>query len=109
MRKGACMVRRNRKNGEPDVLVNGYYMPKEIVDGYLALRDQLILELTTHLEKDFCNVTVELTDRSAQIVARNKAKEIGYCLHLSPRSVSQLEKVMGTQKFSQVMHELQEE
>lgn len=87
------------------VLIDGYYVPKEIAKAYAQLRCYCVSELTQVLE-EFCHSvhTVVENDVSVLSAVDTDTGKI-YKFELSPMKVSQIEKAIGTKKLQEYIKE----
>lgn len=81
------------------VLVDGYYMPKEIAGAYRQLKEYCVLELRKELEKFCHHVRLEVERDVSVLYAVAQETDQLYRFELSPMRVSQIEKAIGTKKL----------
>lgn len=81
------------------VLVDGYYVPKEIAGAYRQLKDYCVAELRQELEKFCQHVRVEIESDVSVMYAEERETKLVYRFELSPMRVSQIEKAIGTKKL----------
>lgn len=87
------------------VLVDGYYVPKEIASAYKQLKEYCVVELRQELEKFCHHVRVETeSDVSVLYAVENETEKV-YRFELSPMRVSQIEKAIGTKKLLEYIKE----
>lgn len=87
------------------VLIEGYYVPKEIASAYVRLKDYCVSELQEVLSPFCHNIGVVLEDGVSILCAVDNATNQSYRFELSPMKISQIEKAIGTKKLEDYIKE----
>lgn len=91
-------------NKEELELVNGYYMPKQIIPAFLQLRQYCIDETIIEM-RQICQ-SVDCIQENDQFIVRG-LKSNGALIRviMTPQNVSHIEKLIGTSKFIEFIEE----
>ncbi|MBS4749949.1 hypothetical protein GMA11_01470 [Granulicatella sp. zg-ZJ] len=93
---------------EPLELVDGYYIPVEIVDSYKRLRAYCVSELLD-VFRTFCHSVECMYEDGLMVVsAIDNQTNVAYRVDITPQTVSQIEKAIGTKKIQNYIEQLKE-
>lgn len=90
------------------VLVDGYYMPKMIVEPYKRMRASCIFEINQFFEKQGYSVATSIEDMGMFLYVKQYDCII-YRIALSPQHVSHIDKIIGTKKLIDYLETIKEE
>lgn len=86
------------------ILIDGYYIPKQIVAEYNQLKEICIQEVTKILDAFCYQVKVSLNEQTGSYMIGYGHDEKIYTVTINPKSISQIEKALGTKKIYDYIH-----
>ncbi|MBF0780133.1 MULTISPECIES: hypothetical protein [unclassified Granulicatella] len=80
------------------VLVDGYYMPKMIVEPYKRMRAACIFEMSRCFEEKGYSVATIVEELGMSMHVKHEER-VMYRIDLSPQHVSHIDKLLGTNRL----------
>lgn len=101
-------MKKQKRIREELVLIDGYYIPSQIVSAYEKIKKACLVELHCFFMKNGCTVKTMLEDDRLflQVVEESG---LSYRIDLSPQHISQLDKVVGTKKWVEYLEQMKEQ